>query len=58
MVLGRLQGAKMDYVFAVRQVCEKYLAEGKGIFLGYMDLEILRVRLINVVCGRCKECVE
>ena len=29
----------MDQVFAVRQVCEKYLANGKDIFLAFMDLE-------------------
>ena len=26
-------------VFALRQVCEKYLANGKDVFLGFMDLE-------------------
>ena len=29
----------MDQVFAVRQVCEKYLANGKDVFCGFMDLE-------------------
>ena len=30
----------MDQVFAVRQqVCEKYLANGKYVFLAFMDLE-------------------
>ena len=29
----------MDRVFAVRQVCEKYLANGKDIFWAFMDLE-------------------
>ena len=29
----------MDQVFAVRQVCEKYLANGKDVFLAFMDLE-------------------
>ena len=29
----------MDQVFAVRQVCEKYLAIGKDVFLAFMDLE-------------------
>ena len=28
-----------DQVFAVRQVCEKYLANGKDIFWEFMDLE-------------------
>ena len=29
----------MDQVFAVRQVCEKYLANGKDLFCAFMDLE-------------------
>ena len=29
----------MDQVFAVRQVCEKYLANGKDVFWAYMELE-------------------
>ena len=29
----------MDQVFAVRQVCEKYLANGKDVFRAFMDLE-------------------
>ena len=29
----------MDKVFAVRQVCEKYLANGKDVFWAFMDLE-------------------
>ena len=29
----------MDQVFAVRQVCEKNLANGKGVFWAFMDLE-------------------
>ena len=40
----------MDQVFAVRQVCEKYLANGKDVFWAFMDLgkaydtiEMLRV---------------
>ena len=28
-----------DQVFAVMQVCEKYLANGKDVFLAFMDLE-------------------
>ena len=28
-----------DQVFAVRQVCEKYLANGKDVFWAFMDLE-------------------
>ena len=29
----------MDQVFAVRRVCEKYLANGKDVFWAFMDLE-------------------
>ena len=29
----------MDRVFAVRQVCEQYLANGKDVFWAFMDLE-------------------
>ena len=29
----------MDQVFAVRQVCEKYFTNGKGVFWAFMDLE-------------------
>ena len=29
----------MDKVFAVRQVCEKFLANGKDVFWAFMDLE-------------------
>ena len=29
----------MDQIFAVRQVCEKYLANGKDVFWAFMDLE-------------------
>ena len=29
----------MDQVFAVRQVCEKYLGNGKDVFWAFMDLE-------------------
>ena len=29
----------MDQVFAVRQVCEKYLANGKDVFWAYMNFE-------------------
>ena len=29
----------MDQVFAVRQVCEKYLVNGKDVFWAFMDLE-------------------
>ena len=29
----------IDQVFAVRQVCEKFLANGKDVFWAFMDLE-------------------
>ena len=29
----------MDQVFAVRQVCEKYLANGKDVFWAFTDFE-------------------
>ena len=29
----------VDQIFAVRQVCEKYLAKGKDVFWAFMDLE-------------------
>ena len=29
----------MDQVFAVRQVCNKYLVNGKDVFYAFMDLE-------------------
>ena len=29
----------MDQVFAVRQVCKQYLANGKDVFWAFMDLE-------------------
>ena len=29
----------MDQVFAVKQVCEKYLANGKDVFSAFMDME-------------------
>ena len=39
MGLGRVYRGCMDHVFAVRQVCEKYLANGKDVFWAFMDLE-------------------
>ena len=37
---GFRQGRRcMDQVFAVRKVCEKYLANGKDVFWPFMDLE-------------------
>ena len=42
---GFRQGrGSMGQVFAVRQVCEKYLANGKDVFWAFMHLD---------VCGRC-----
>ena len=29
----------MDQVFAIRQVCEKYLANGKDVFWAFIDFE-------------------
>ena len=42
----------MDQVFAVRQVCEKYLANGKDVFWAFMDLEKAMILSIGMVCGR------
>ena len=43
----------MYQVFAVRQVCEKYLANGKDVFWAFMDLEkAYMIRSISMVCGR------
>ena len=37
---GYRQGREcMDQVFAVKQVCEKYLANWKDVFWSFMDLE-------------------
>ena len=38
MGLGRV-GDAWTKCFAVRQVCEKYLANGKDVFWAFMDLE-------------------
>ena len=35
----RRGGGCMDQVLAVRQVCKKYLANGKDVFWAFMDLE-------------------
>ena len=43
----------MDPVFAVRQVCEKYLTNGKDVFWAVMDLEKSMILSIDMVCGRC-----
>ena len=44
----------MDQVVAVRQVCEKYLANRKVVFWTLMDLEKAMVR-IDMVRDRCYE---
>ena len=38
MGLGKGRGCK-DQVLAIRQVCEKHLANGKDVFWAFMDLE-------------------
>ena len=48
----------MNQVFAVRQVCEKYLANWKDEFWAFMDLEKPMILSIDMVCGRCLECME
>ncbi len=42
---------RVDQIFAVRQVCEKYLAKGKDVFWAFMDLEKHMTELIGRVCG-------
>ena len=48
----------MDQVFAGRQVCEKYLANGKDVFWAFMDLEKAYDMIDRIVYGRCKEYME
>ena len=43
----------MDQVFVVRQVCEKYLANGKDVLWAFMDLEKAYDTMDGMVCGRC-----
>ena len=40
-VLGEDQCGRgcVDQLFVVRQLCEKFLAKGKDLFLAFMDLE-------------------
>ena len=38
MDLSNVEGAWTKYVFAVRRLCEKYLANGKDGFWAFMDL--------------------
>ena len=35
------------------QVCEKNLANGKDVFLAFIDLERRLILSIGMVCGRC-----
>ena len=59
MGLGRVEDARTNSLFAVRKVCEKYLANGKDVFWAFMDFERAYMILsIDMVCGRCKECME
>ena len=45
---GFRQGrGSMDQVFAVRQVCEKYLTNGKDVFWAFMDLEMAYDNIAN-----------
>ena len=39
----------MDQVFAVRQVCEKYLANGKVVIWPFMDLENAYDTMISII---------
>ena len=43
----------MDPVFAAKQVCEMYLANGKDVFWAFMDLGNHMIKSISMVCGRC-----
>ena len=43
----------MDEVFAIRQVCEKYLANGKDVFWTFMDWKRHMMQFIDRACGRC-----
>ena len=43
----------MDQVFAVMQVCEKYLANGKDVFWAFMDSEKAYDTIDRHGCGRC-----
>ena len=43
----------MDQVFAVRQVCEKYLTNWKDVFWTFLVRKMPMILSINKVCGRC-----
>ena len=55
MGLGRVEDA--DQVFAVRQVCETYLAKWKNVFWAFMDLERHMINMIGMVCGKLMKTV-
>ena len=42
----------LDQVFAVRQVCEKYPANGKDVFWAFMIWKRPTILSIDMVCGR------
>ena len=44
---GVVEGGCVDQIFAVRQVCEKYLAKGKDVFWAFMDLEKAYDRVVR-----------
>ena len=54
----RLGRGCRDQAFAVRQLSEKYLANGKDIFWAFMDLKKANETLIGRVSGKCEECME
>ena len=39
----------VDYYFVLK-------ANGKVVFLAFMDMENGMIRLIGMVCGKCQEC--
>ena len=43
----------MNEVFAVRLVCEKYLANGNDVFLAFTHLEKAYDTIDWHVCGKC-----
>ena len=45
-------------MFAIRQVCEKYLANGKDVFWELRIWKRHMIRSIDMVCGRYSECME
>ena len=51
MGLGRVEDAWTKC--AVRQVCEKYLANGKDVFWAFMDLDMWKEWMITVSPEGC-----